>query len=296
MLLMKKESTVRKTVKRQSKFQQTIHKLVRRKTALISMIVLAFMALLAIFGGCFSQDPFETNTANRLAACSGEHWFGTDELGRDMLSRVIYGSGISLTISIASVAIALVFGSILGLGAGYVGGKVDAVLSMVIETICAFPTILLGLIFAVIIGAGSLNVMLAIGISNTPYFARLVRSMALSIREREYVESAIVTGLNHFEIIFRYVVPNLSSVIIVQTSLNAASAIITESALSFMGLGVQAPAASWGSLLRTGYDQISNAPWLSIFPGIAILVTVLALNFFGDGLRDALDVKIRTDA
>ena len=148
---------------------------------------------------------------------------------------------------------------------------------------------------ATVLGSGMTNIMLAIGISNVPYFARLARSMAISIRGREYIESAVTTGLNHFEIITRYVLPNMSSVIIVQTSLSAASALITESTLSFMGVGVQPPAASLGVLLRDGYDYISKASWLSIFPGIAILLTVIALNFLGDGLRDALDVKIRVD-
>lgn len=284
-------------LKEPSRFSKTMRKLVKRKTSLLSMLFLAFLILVCLFGVYFVPDAYTTDTANIFQPPSAQHIFGTDELGRDELSRMIYGGRISLTIGLASVGIALVLGSLLGLVSGYVGGKVDAVLSMVIEGICAFPQVLIGLLLAAILsGGGGLNVMLAIGISETPYFARLVRSMTLSIREREYVDSAITAGLNHFEIIWRYILPNLLSVIIVQTSLCMATAIISESSLSFLGVGIQAPAASWGSLLDVGYDYLRRGPWLSVFPGIAIFLTVLSLNFFGDGLRDALDVKIRTDA
>ena len=271
-------------------------KLKKRKTAFISLIILGILVILALFGNAlFGIDPFETNSKIRLLAPGIEHILGTDNLGRDVLARVIYGIRISLAISLVSVAFALIVGTAIGTISGYVGGKVDSVLVLIIEAVCAFPTVLLGLLLATVLGSGMTNIMLAIGISNVPYFARLARSMAISIRGREYIESAVKTGLNHFEIITRYVLPNMSSVIIVQTSLSAASALITESTLSFMGVGVQPPAASLGVLLRDGYDYISKASWLSIFPGIAILLTVIALNFLGDGLRDALDVKIRVD-
>ena len=262
-------------------------KLKKRKTAFISLIILGILVFLALVGNTIlGIDPFETNSKIRLLAPGMGHILGTDNLGRDVLARVIYGIRISLAISLVSVAFALIVGTAIGTISGYVGGKVDSVLVLIIEAVCAFPTVLLGLLLATV---------LAIGISNVPYFARLARSMAISIRGREYIESAVTTGLNHFEIITRYVLPNMSSVIIVQTSLSAASALITESTLSFMGVGVQPPAASLGVLLRDGYDYISKASWLSIFPGIAILLTVIALNFLGDGLRDALDVKIRVD-
>lgn len=271
-------------------------KMRKRKIAYVSMIVLLVICLLAVFGNAlYPYDPTDTATAIRLQGPSLQHVFGTDNLGRDTLARVLYGSKLSLSISFVSVFFAMVVGTILGLTAGYVGGKVDGVLSLIIDAICAFPTILLGLLLGTALGPGIVNIMLAIGIANIPYFARLARSMSSTLREREYVESAVTSGLNHLEIVLRYILPNMSSVIIVQTSLSAASAIITESSLSFMGVGVQPPAASWGALLRDGYDFISKAPWLSIFPGIAIVMTVVALNFLGDGLRDALDVKIRVD-
>lgn len=282
--------------KRKTQSAKVFEKLVKRKTSLISMIFLSVILLICFFGSFFSQDAFETDTAIKLSPPSAAHLMGTDELGRDELARMIQGGKISLTISVASVAVALVLGSALGLCSGYIGGKIDAVLSMIIEAICAFPQVLIGLLLAAIMnGGGAVNVMLAIGISEAPHFARLIRSMTMSIREREYVDSATVTGLNHVEIVFRYILPNLFSVIIVQTSMCMASAILSEASLSFLGIGIQAPAASWGSLLDVGYDYLRLAPWMSIFPGLAIFLTVLSLNFFGDGLRDALDVKIRTD-
>ena len=269
-------------------------KLVRRKTSLFSIVFLIIVLLISIFGGLFTQDPFQTDTDNKLSPPSLEHLLGTDELGRDVLARMVHGGGISLSISLASVTIALILGCLLGLTSGYIGGKTDAVLSMIIEAICAFPQVLIGLLLAAMLGGGgAITVMMATGLSETPYFARLVRSMTLSIREREYVESAVTAGLNHFEIVWRYVLPNLVSVIIVQTSMCMATAIISESSLSFLGIGIRAPSASWGSLLDVGYDYLSKAPWMSIFPGAAIFLTVLSLNFFGDGLRDMLDPRYK---
>lgn len=282
--------------KKSSNFLKAVRKLFRRTTAVLGIAVLVMMILLALFGNVISAYDFdEVDTENKLAAPSAQHWFGTDDLGRDLFSRIAYGARITLTVSIASVLVALVLGTLIGVTAGFIGGKVDAMLSMIIEAICAFPTILVGLTLATVLGAGVTNIVFAIGIANTPAFARLLRSMTLSIREREYIESAVTVGLSRVEIMFKHVFPNLVSVLIVQTTIAAASAILSESSLSFMGLGIQAPAASWGTMLRTGYDYISKAPWMSIFPGVAIMLTVLSLNYFGDGLRDALDVKIRVD-
>ena len=282
--------------KKSSNFLKAVRKLFRRTTAVLGIAVLVMMILLALFGNVLSAYDFdEVDTENKLAAPSAQHWFGTDDLGRDLFSRIAYGARITLTVSIASVLVALVLGTLIGVTAGFIGGKVDAMLSMIIEAICAFPTILVGLTLATVLGAGVTNIVFAIGIANTPAFARLLRSMTLSIREREYIESAVTVGLSRVEIMFKHVFPNLVSVLIVQTTIAAASAILSESSLSFMGLGIQAPAASWGTMLRTGYDYISKAPWMSIFPGVAIMLTVLSLNYFGDGLRDALDVKIRVD-
>lgn len=243
-------------------------KLKKRKTAFISLIILGILVILALLAmHCLALILLRQIQRYDYWHQGIEHILGTDNLGRDVLARVIYGIRISLAISLVSVAFALIVGTAIGTISGYVGGKVDSVLVLIIEAVCAFPTVLLGLLLATVLGSGMTNIMLAIGISNVPYFARLARSMAISIRGREYIESAVTTGLNHFEIITRYVLPNMSSVIIVQTSLSAASALITESTLSFMGVGVQPPAASLGVLLRDGYDYYQQGLMAQYFSG-----------------------------
>lgn len=271
-------------------------KLIRNKLAIFGAVIAALVILAALLYPLITPYPYDK--ADFMAAYqapSARHLMGTDELGRDLFSRVLYGCQITITVGVVAVLIAMVAGVALGLAAGYFRGKVDAVITAVLDAIWAFPTLILALAVTAILGPGLRNVLIAIGIVYTPGFARVVRSMVLSVREMEYVQGARAIGLSNFKILYRYILPNISSVIIVQASLNAAQAIIAEASLSFLGLGVQAPAASWGSLLKTGYQYIYNAPWLSIFPGLCIFLTVLALNFLGDGLRDALDVKIKAD-
>lgn len=273
-----------------------VRKLTRNKLAMFGVAVLLLVILTAIFYPLITPYPYDqTDFMAAYQGPSAQHWLGTDELGRDLLSRILYGAQITIIVGVAAVAIAMVLGVALGLVAGYFRGKIDSVITAVLDAIWAFPTLILALAITAVMGPGLKNVLIAIGIVYTPGFARVVRSMVLSVRESEYVQGAKAIGLSNFKIITRYVMPNISSVIIVQASLNAAQAIIAEASLSFLGLGVQAPAASWGSLLKTGYQYVYIAPWLSIFPGICILLTVLALNFLGDGLRDALDVKIKAD-
>jgi peptide/nickel transport system permease protein len=282
--------------KRYSNTTKVFRKLYKSKLSLFGIIVLVITILVAIFAPLVSPfDNTETDFFKTFAKPSIEHPMGTDELGRDVFSRIVYGSRITIVVGVVAVLIAMVPGVALGLIAGYWRGKVDTVISGILDAIWAFPTLILALAICAVLGPGLPNILLAIGIVYTPGFARVVRNMVLSVREMEYVQGARAIGLNDFEIIVRYILPNISSVIIVQTSLNAAQAIIAEASLSFLGLGIQAPQASWGSMLKTGYQYISIAPWLSVFPGICILITVLGLNFLGDGLRDALDVRIRTD-
>lgn len=271
-------------------------KLIHRKVAAIGLIICAIILFLVIFGDLISPyDPQKINTIEALQSPNASHWFGTDEMGRDVLSRVIYGARLTMAVSVVAVAIALVAGTALGLISGYIGGAVDLVISKFIEALSAFPMIMFALTITAILGPGLKNVMIAIGVAYVPAFARIVRGMVLTVREREYIENAVSIGLNKAEILWRYVLPNVSSVIIVQASLAAASAILSEASMSFLGVGVQAPQASWGAMLKAGYNYLSMAPWLSIFPGIAIVLTVLALNFVGDGLRDALDVRLKMD-
>lgn len=271
-------------------------KLTRNKLAVFGIVILLLLIFSALFYPLIAPYPYDlTDFMASYQPPSTTHLLGTDELGRDLLSRILYGSQITIGVGVGAVFIAMVVGVTLGLVSGYFRGRVDAVITSILDAIWAFPTLILALAITAILGPGLRNVLIAIGIVYTPGFARVVRSMVLSVRETEYVQGAKSIGLSNLKIIWRYVIPNISSVIIVQASLNAAQAIIAEASLSFLGLGVQAPAASWGSLLKTGYQYIHIAPWLSIFPGICIMLTVLALNFLGDGLRDALDVKIKTD-
>ncbi len=279
-----------------SNFYKVWRKLIRRRVAAIGLVVCAILVILVIFGDFLSPyDPQAINTPEALQGPSLSHPFGTDEMGRDVLSRVIYGARLTMLVSVVAVAISLVAGTALGLVSGYVGGWVDLVISKFIEALSAFPMVMFALTISAILGPGMRNVMIAIGVAYVPAFARIVRGMVLTVREREYIENAVSVGLNWFEILIRYVLPNVSSVIIVQASLAAASAILSEATMSFLGVGVQAPEASWGTMLKTGYNYLSMAPWMSVFPGIAIVVVVLALNFVGDGLRDALDVRLKMD-
>ena len=271
-------------------------RLIKGKLALLGLIIFLAVIVVSLLAPWISPyDPNATNTSELIKPPSAAHWMGTDELGRDVLSRIISGTRISLVVGVIAVLIALASGSLLGLIAGYWRGYIDNVIMSVMDAIWAFPTLILALAITAALGPSLTNVTLAIGLVFTPGFARLVRGMVLTVREREYIQSARSIGLNDREIITRYIWPNITPTIIVQASLNAAQAIIAEASLSFLGLGIQPPAASWGSMLKAGYPYLEMASWLSIFPGLAILITVLGLNFLGDGLRDAMDIKIRFD-
>lgn len=263
---------------------------------MIGTFICTVVILVSFFGPLIT--PYEytaTSVKERFSAPSATHPFGTDELGRDTMSRIIAGARITVIVGVCAVLIALILGSVLGLIAGYYGGRADSIISGFMDALWAFPAIILALAITSVLGASISNIFIAIGIVYTPNFCRLVRSRALSIRETEYVQGAKAIGLNDFEIITRYVFPNMASTLIVQVTLSCAKAIITESSLSFLGLGIQPPAASWGSMLKSGYPYLDRAPWLSIFPGVAIMLLVMGLNFLGDGLRDALDVRISAD-
>lgn len=279
------------------KIKTTVLRLLSSKLAVTGLVICGVILFIAAFAPILrTHDPLQVDVTVRLKPPSAEHWFGTDELGRDVYSRVISGTQITVVVGIVAVAIALLLGTILGVIAGYYGGFLDTLISGLVDTLWAFPTIILALAITTALGSGLTNVLLAIGIVFTPNFARIVRSMVLTVRETEYVLGACAIGLNDFEVITRYVLPNSFSVIIVQTSLNAAQAILAEASLSFMGLGLSAPLASWGSMLKGGFTYLTRgAYWLSIIPGLAIMITVLGLNFLGDGLRDSLDVRLRME-
>lgn len=281
---------------KESHYYITFRRLMKGKLAVAGFCIFITMVLISIVAPWISPyDPSAANTLALIKPPSSAHWMGTDELGRDVFSRIIYGTRISLIVGVIAVVIAMGLGAFFGLIAGYWRGQVDNVIMSVMDAVWAFPTLILALAITAALGPSLTNVVIAIGLVFTPGFARLVRGMVLTVREREYVESARAIGLTDSEIIRRYIWPNITSTIIVQASLNAAQAIIAEASMSFLGLGIQPPAASWGSMLKDGYPYLEMAPWLSVFPGMAILVIVLGLNFLGDGLRDALDVRIRVD-
>lgn len=269
-------------------------RLFRVRLAPLAVVVLAVVVFCAVFARVISPyDPITYQSyANANQGPSAAHWFGTDYIGRDTLSRLIYGSRISLQVGGMSVLMGLLLGVSIGLVAGYFRGMLDAVLMRLMDSIWAFPSLMLALAISSVLGAGVVTVTIAIAVVNVPYFARITRASTLSTRELEYVTAARAIGTPDRRIIVRHILPNISAPIIVQASLAFATAIITEAALSFLGVGVQPPTPSWGIVLRNGYQYLQTNPSLALFPGMAIFFTVLALNFLGDGLRTALDPKL----
>jgi peptide/nickel transport system permease protein len=264
----------------------------RNRAAVFGAVLVALIVLMALFAPWLTQyDPVQASFMTVRQAPSAAHWFGTDELGRDVLSRLLFGARASLLAGVVSVGIAVVLGVPLGLIAGYVGGLVDGVISRIADALLSIPFLILAIALSAFLGPSLTNAMAAIGISAMPRFIRLTRGQAISVKAEEYVEGARAIGLDPIRIMLRYILPNVLPPIIVQASLTVASAIIAEASLSFLGLGQLPPAPSWGSMLNTAKDFVSQAPWMSIFPGVAIFLAVLGFNLLGDGLRDALDPR-----
>jgi peptide/nickel transport system permease protein len=268
--------------------------LVANRAALVSLIFIGFLVFLAVFGPWLTPySPIETNMAASLQPPSSAHWFGTDQLGMDIFSRVIAGARVSLTVGLLAVSIALTIGTILGAIAGYAGGWVDSVIMRVMDMMLAIPSILLAITLMAALGKGIDKAVIAIGLVSIPEYARIVRGNILSIKENDYIAAARVVGNSDTRIIFRHILPNALSVIIVRATLGISSAVLDTAALGFLGMGVQPPQAEWGDMLGRARGFIFQAPWTLIFPGMAITLTVLAFNLLGDGLRDALDPKSR---
>lgn len=267
-------------------------KMKRNRSALVGLCVVAFFALLALAAPLLPiPDPIATSWSAIRKAPSAAHWLGTDDLGRDILSRMIWGARASLMAGVFSVAIAVCIGVPFGLVAGYFGGWVDMVISRVTEALLAMPFLIMAIALAAFLGPSLTNAMIAIGVSAMPLFIRLTRGQVLAVKTEDYVEGARAVGLNHFEIMTRYILPNIVAPIIVQATLTIATAIIAEASLSFLGLGQQPPAPSWGSMLNVAKNFLSQAPWMAMWPGIAIFLVVIGFNLLGDGLRDALDPR-----
>jgi len=262
---------------------------------IFAVVVIAVVLLLAVFGELIAPyGANEINVMNQLQPPSTTHWFGTDELGRDVFSRVILSARVSVEVSIVSVTLALLLGVTIGLTSGYFGRWVDTVGMRSMDVIFSFPVVLLALAIVAMLGPGIVPAMIAIGVVYTPYFARITRASVLSVREETYIRAARSIGAGDVRILRLHVLPNVMAPIIVQTSLSLAFAILTEAALSFLGLGVQPPQPSWGRMLFDGRGFLSEAWWMAVFPGAAILLTVLALNLIGDAMRDALDPRQRS--
>jgi peptide/nickel transport system permease protein len=239
-------------------------------------------------------DPVATDFAEVLSPPSAAHLFGTDDIGRDILSRVIHGSRISLEAGLFTVAVALVVGLPLGLAAGFFGGRIDNLIMRAIEVILSFPTLVLALGITAILGPKLIHALFAIGVVFVPHFARLIRAQVLSVKENDYVTAATALGARDARVVARHILPNCLAPLFVQSTYSVSFAILTEAALSFLGLGTQPPTPSWGIMLASGRGYLEQAPWLGAFPGAAIFLTVLGFNLLGDGLRDALDPRLKT--
>jgi peptide/nickel transport system permease protein len=274
--------------------RRALKRLARRRPAMAAFGVVVFFVLLALLAPEVAPyDPLATNWSAIRKAPSAAHWFGTDEIGRDVLSRVVWGTRASLLAGIVSVSISLACGIPIGLLAGYVGGWVDALISRMTDAMLACPFLILAIALAAFLGPSLSNAMIAIGVSATPIFIRLTRAQVLQVKVEDYIEAARAVGNSPLRIMWRHVLPNIVPPLIVQATLAVAAAIIAEAALSFLGLGQQPPAPSWGSMLNTAKNYIDNAPWMAIWPGISIFLLVLSFNLMGDGLRDVFDPRQR---
>jgi peptide/nickel transport system permease protein len=274
--------------------RRALTRLARRRGAMVGLGVVAFFILLAALAPQLAPfDPVATSWSAVRKAPSAAHWFGTDEIGRDVLSRVVFGTRASLLAGCVSVSIALALGVPIGLAAGYIGGWVDALISRMTDAMLACPFLILAIALAAFLGPSLTNAMIAIGISATPIFVRLTRAAVLQVKVEDYIEAARAVGNSHLRIALRHILPNVVPPLIVQATLAVAAAVIAEAALSFLGLGQQPPAPSWGSMLNTAKNYIDNAPWMAVWPGLSIFLLVLSFNLLGDGLRDAFDPKSR---
>jgi peptide/nickel transport system permease protein len=272
--------------------KRALRRLVRRRGAILGMgIVLLFVTVALLAPWIAPYDPLETGWGVIRKPPSAAHWFGTDELGRDVISRVIWGARASLLAGLISVCISMALGVPIGLLAGYAGGWTDGVISRLTDSMLALPFLILAIALAAFLGPSLMNAMIAIGVSATPVFIRLTRAQVLAVKVEDYVEAARAVGNPHWRIALRHVLPNVLPPLIVQATLAIAAAIIAEASLSFLGLGQQPPAPSWGSMLNTAKNYVDNAPWMAIWPGLSIFLLVLSFNLLGDGLRDALDPK-----
>ncbi len=282
--------------KKRSQFAEVWKRLKKNKMAIMGLIIIFLEIGVALSAGIiadYDDVVIKQNIKGRFQGPNSEHWLGTDELGRDIFARLIHGSRVSLTVGLIAVGIALFCGGFLGAIAGYYGGKVDNVIMRVMDILLAVPPILLAIAIVAALGTSLPNLMLSIGIASIPAYSRIVRASVMTVKDQEYIEAAKAVGAKTHSIILEHIIPNSLAPVIVQSTLGVANAILSTSALSFIGLGIQPPAPEWGSMLAGGKTYLRDAWHITFFPGIAIMITILALNLLGDGLRDALDPKLK---
>lgn len=278
----------------QSKIPDVVLRFLKNKLAVLGSVILIILCIMAIFAPLISPYPYdEQNLLEAQQPPSSKHWLGTDNFGRDILSRCIYGARISLTVGVISVAVAIILGGILGSVAAYYGGFIDDIIMRLLDVIYAVPALLLAIAIASTLGSGLNNIMMAIALGNMPSYARVVRASVLTVKENEFIEAARGIGANDARIIFKHILPNALAPIIVQGTLGVAGAILACATLSFLGLGIQPPTPEWGSMLSIARQFIRKSPYMSIFPGLFIMITVFSLNVIGDGIRDATDPKLK---
>jgi peptide/nickel transport system permease protein len=269
-------------------------RLLRHRLAAAGGVIVLGLVLVAIFAPALApHDPIRQDLGATYRPSSAGHWLGTDEFGRDILSRIIYGARVSLLVGVVSVGIGLTLGTVAGLLAGYLGGRLDSAVMGVMDVLLAVPGVLLAIAIVAVLGPGIGNVMVAVGISSIPVFARLARGSVLVVRETEYVEAVHALGGSAGRVLFRHILPNIAAPLLVMASLHMASAILTAAGLSYLGLGAQPPSPEWGAMLSRGREYLRTAPHIATYPGLAIFVSVMGFNFLGDGLRDALDPRLR---
>jgi peptide/nickel transport system permease protein len=266
------------------------------KASWIGLAIMAAVVLAAIFAPLLAtQDPLEQDVLDRLKPPSADHWLGTDYYGRDTFSRLLYGARVSLIISLSATLIAMAAGAAIGMTAGWRGGRLDAATMQAMDMLLAFPSLILGLMLVAMLGPSMANIIAAIALTSLPTFARIARAPTIALKGREYVEACRALGFSDVRILCRHILPNIFPEILVMATLWLANAIRTEASLAFIGLGLKPPTPTWGGMIREGFENILDSPWLAITPSVAILVVVFAVNLLGDGLRDAIDPKLRNE-
>lgn len=266
----------------------------RNKLSWVGMVLFAVLCAVAILAPFIAPyGPIDQSVMNRMRPPSAEYLFGTDAFGRDQFSRALYGARISLTVGVVSVLLGMTIGGLLGVLAGYFGNRIDAVVMRTMDVLLSFPTLITGIVIVALLGPSLTNVIVAITVTLIPKFARIARAPTLAVKERAYIEACRAMGFSHTRIILFHIVPNILTEILVMASLWTANAIMIEAGFAFLGLGVRPPTPTWGGMIREGFEHIFQAPWMSIFPGLCILLAVLSLNLIGDGLRDALDPRLK---